>query len=380
MNFLAQKRKKILLQEDSPSSGREHPFNDFYYKEIALLTGAGGYRVDFINKTSYIDPQGQRILQIPSGFKPSLVKNLLNFYAEEEQERVSKTFAACSNGIPFTTTVKMVTYTGEPFWAKAIGKPMKDRAGRIIGVQGVFQDVSLEKNRELQLQSSVETIASQNSKLVDFAHLVSHSLKSHTNNLTMVLDLLKEAENKNEETELMDGLSSITSELHGTIQHLSEIVTFQDKANDGKQQVFFEEVLQEVTNKLHGSISEARAEIFNDFSEAPKVAYFPAYLASIFSNLITNAIRFKHPDRSPVIDIFTTEKDGEVTLIFKDNGRGFDASKHGTTIFNLYETLEDDSQSKGVGLFMVKSQIESLNGSISVKSAPDNGATFTIQL
>ena len=64
MNFLAQKRKKILLQDSSPTPNVKNPFDDFYYKEIALLTGAGGYCVDFVNKTSFIDPQGKRILKI----------------------------------------------------------------------------------------------------------------------------------------------------------------------------------------------------------------------------------------------------------------------------------------------------------------------------
>ena len=378
VNFLAQKRKKILLQESLPSSRKENPFDDFYYKEIALLTGAGGYRVNFLNKTSFIDPEGRRILKVPTDFVPSLSKNLMQFYAPSEHLRVMNTFSECQQGVPFATTVKMLTHTGEEFWAKAIGKPMRNNLGEVIGIQGVFQDITSEKNKALALENSLKTIESQNARLLNYAHLVSHNLRSHASNLTLALELLKEVENKKDEVELVAGLSTISEGLCSTIDHLSEIVSIQDKCKAKRQRVSFEESLNEVKKGLHTMISDNRVEIFTDFSEAPYVEYLPSSLVLILSNLLTNAIQFRHKERNPVIDIYSLENEGKVSLVVKDNGVGFNSTMYKDCVFNLYETFNEGIDTLGTGLFTVKNQVESLGGSISVESEPVKGTTFRI--
>ncbi|QIE60073.1 PAS domain S-box protein [Rasiella rasia] len=378
MNFLAQKRKKILLQETLPNSSKENLFDDFYYQEIALLTGAGGYCINFVDKTTFIDPQGRKILQLPKDFKPSLTRNLVHLYADSEKFRVMNTFAECSEGVPFKTTVKMVKHTGEEFWAKAIGKPMYDKEGDVIGIQGVFQDISAEKKREIELENSIKTIASQNTRLLNYAHLVSHNLRSHANNLKLALELLGDLDNPKDEVELIDGLSTISEELCSTIKHLSQIVTIQDKSKDKKQPISFAEGLHEAKKGLQTLISDNRVEIFTDFSEAPHIEYIPAYLISIFRNLVSNAIQFRHPDRNPVIDIYTLEKEGVISLTIKDNGLGFDVKQHQDQLFNIYQTFHNGPKTRGTGLFMVKNQIEALNGNIRVESEPGQGTTFRI--
>ena len=378
MNFLAQKRKKILLQEDSSNSCKENPFDNFYYKEIALLTGAGGYSVNFIEKTSFIDPEGRRILNIPKEFRPSLSNNLLQFYADSEKLRVMNTFAECCEGKSFATTVKMVTYDGHEFWAKAIGKPMFGHGNEVIGVQGVFQDISSEKLKEIELEESIKTIESQNSRLFNYAHLVSHNLRSHVSNLRLSLELLQDLDNPKDEKELIAGLSSISEELCSTIQNLSQVVSIQDTSNNQKIKVSFAETLIQAQQGLQQLINTTRAEIYTDFSEAPSIEYVPGYLASILHNLIHNSIQFKHPDRNPVIDLYTIETNGVISLIVKDNGSGFDAEKNKDKVFNIYQTFHTGPKTKGTGLFMVKNQVEALDGTITVKSEPGNGTTFKI--
>ena len=379
MNFLAQKRKKILLQESVPTtSRREHPFDNFYYKEIARLTGAGGYGVDFVNKTSFIDPQGRRLLKVPEDFKPSLTQNLLQFYADSEKLRVMDTFAACQEGIPFATTVKMVTYTGEEFWARAIGKPMYNQNEEIIGVQGVFQDITTEKNKELEFQNSVKTIASQNERLFNYANLVSHNLRSHANNLKLSLELLQDLDNPKDEKELINGLSTISEELCNTIAHLNQVVTIQDTSNTKKQRTSFAECLQNAQNGIQHLLSESRTEIYTDFSEAPTIEYIPSFLVSILQHLISNAIQFRHADRNPVIDIYSLEIEGKISLVVKDNGQGFDVEKNGDKIFNIHQAFDSGRENRGIGLFMVKNQVEALDGSITVESEPGNGSVFRI--
>ncbi|MDX1462454.1 MAG: PAS domain-containing sensor histidine kinase [Marinirhabdus sp.] len=378
MNFLAQKRKKILLQETLPNSRKESPFEDFFYQQLAQLTGAGSYVLDFEEKTTIFDANGSKLLRVPESFKPSLNTNVIDFFAEHDKGQAIDLYRDCSMGTPFSTSLQMVKYDGQQFWAKIMGVPIFDAEQEIIGIKGIFQDISAEKRTQTELEKTKKTIASQNSRLYNYANLVSHNLRSHANNLELSLELLKDLDNPKDDIELISGLSTISNELCTTIEHLGQIVSIHDKAAGKKQVVEFSESLREAISGLRKMISESKAEIYTDFSEAPQIQYVPAYLVSILQNLISNAIQFRHPDRNPVIDIYTLENDGKITLVVKDNGKGFDVEAHKDRLFNIYETFHSGPPTRGIGLFMVKNQVDALDGTITVESEPNNGTVFKI--
>jgi light-regulated signal transduction histidine kinase (bacteriophytochrome) len=143
--------------------------------------------------------------------------------------------------------------------------------------------------------------------------------------------------------------------------------------------VFFEKVLENVKSTLRRTLVDTRSEIFTDFSEVPSIAYIPSYLESILVNLITNAIKYRHPERSPVIEIYTYIENDSTFLMVKDNGVGIDLEKYGNRIFHIYQTFHNHKDAEGVGLFLVRNKIESLQGSIAVQSEVDKGSTFTIR-
>jgi len=379
MNFIVHKRAKILLKDSQHNKPEKHPFDSFYYKEIAKLTAAGGWCVDFKGKASFLDPQARRILNVPEDYRPSL-KTALDFYAPEDKAKATQIFFECSMGTPFNTTVKMLTFDKKELWARATGQPVFDGDGSIIGIRGVFQDINDEKLRELSVEKSLQVISQQNGRLLNFAHIVSHNLRSHSSNFQLTLDLLNTIESKEEELELMESLRVISNNLNTTIHHLNEVVTIQSKATDSKKEIELDKVLQHVKGSIQRDIHEADATIYSDFSEVPIVTYIPAYLESIFFNLLTNAIKYRHPDRPAVIDVFTTEEDMDTYLIFKDNGRGIDLDVYGERVFNMYQTFHNIQGSVGIGLFITKNQIESQNGTIEIESKVDLGTTFKIKL
>lgn len=379
MNFVVHKRAKVLLKNPPSNKPKKYPFDSYYYKEIAKLTAAGGWGADFKEKTSFLDPQARKILNIPKNYKPSL-KSALDFYAPEDKAKATQAFFDCSMGSSFHTTVKMLTYDKREFWARATGQPIYDEDGTIVGIRGIFQDINDEKLRELSIEKSLKVISQQNGRLINFAHIVSHNLRSHSSNLQLTLDLLQSIESEEEEQELLDSLRVISDNLNTTIHHLNEVVNIQSKSSDKKKELSLDKVLQHVNGSIQREILQSEASIYSDFSEVPVVTYIPAYLESILYNLITNAIKYKHPDRSPVIDVFTMEEDFETYLIVKDNGSGIDLKKYGDRIFNMYQTFHTHSDSVGIGLFLTKNQIESLNGTIEVESKVNVGTTFKIKL
>lgn len=377
MNFLSQKKKRNFLVEREKQHPVKNNFDNFYYKDVAKLTGAGGWSVNFRDKVSLLDPQAQRILNTPPDYKPS-PKTSIEFYADEEKERAQEIFFACSMGVPFSTTIKMLTYDKKEFWAKASGEPLYDDNEIVIGLHGVFQDINIEKLKELSLEKSLKVIASQNSRLFNFAHIVSHNLRSHSSNLQLTIQLLNSINSVSEEKELKGSLVDISESLNDTISHLNEIVSVQSKAHQEKRDVVFEEVLQSVKNSVNRLILDTETEIYSDFSEVSSITYIPAYMESILLNLITNSIKYRHADRTPVIDVFTFKENNKNCLMVKDNGLGIDLEKYRTKVFNMYQTFHLNKDAVGIGLFMTKNQVETLQGTISIESTVDKGTIIKI--
>ena len=351
----------------------------FYYRENAEMTSTGSWYVDFKKQKSYWDDQARKILEYPEGYIPSIKKST-KYDAEEHQQLAVDCFFKCAmSGMPFDTEIKMLTSKGRTFWVKAVGKPVYNDEKEIIGIRGIFQDIDDEKLKAITLQKTSDIIASQNSRLFNFAHIVSHNLRSHTSNLTLITQLIDDVETVYEKLELLNSIKDVSQSLNTTINHLNEVVTIQTQTNQNKLEVSFSATLDNVKKSIGGIIRENNAQIHVDFSALPTIEYIPAYLESILLNLVTNAIKYKHPDRPPKISITSYILDNNNFLEVTDNGSGIDMKKFGNKLFGMYKTFHYNKDAVGIGLFITKNQIESLNGQIFVDSSLEKGTTFKIQ-
>lgn len=353
--------------------------NQFHFKGNSSVTNTGSWYVDFKNKKSYWDSEAKRILGYEEDYEPSMSKSV-NYYAPEYRQLAANTFFNCSTtGKPFKTEIKMLTKKGQEIWVNSIGRPIYDENNKIIGLKGVFQDIDEIKQRELGLKNSIEKIASQNDKLFNFAHIVSHNLRSHSSNLNLLVQLIEGTEVQNEKLELLNEVKTVSNSLTTTIQHLNEIVTIHSNTTKDLSKIHFETTLQRVENTIRSIINENDAVITSDFSKVHSIEYLSAYLESILLNLVTNAIKYKHSDRRPEINIITQlNTDGKKQLIVKDNGSGINLEKYGKYIFGMYKTFHFNEDAVGIGLFITKNQIESLGGTIEIESEVDKGTSFII--
>lgn len=353
--------------------------DNFYYKETAQMTETGSWYVDFHKRKSYWDFETKRILEYPDDYMPSL-KNSANYYAEDSQQQAADCFFNCAMaGTPFNTEIKMVTANKRIFWVRAIGKPVYNNSKEIIGIRGVFQDIDDIKKKELGLQKSMDIIASQNSRLFNFAHIVSHNLRSHTSNLSLLVQLIEDIENPKEKIDLIKEIKQISYSLNTTIEHLNEIVAIHTNKDQEKKMVKFSDALNLVTNGIGQMIAIGKTKIESDFKGLNEINYIPAYLESILLNLITNAIKYKHPDRDAIIQIKTYKEEDKEYLKVTDNGRGIDMKLFKDKIFGMYKTFHYNKDAVGIGLFLTKNQVESLDGKITVESEVDKGTTFIIE-
>lgn len=247
-------------------------------------------------------------------------------------------------------------------------------------------DISERKKSEehiLDSKSNLEGITlrlqEQNRKLDEFAHIISHNLRAPVNNIQALINLLNDNSEITDYKIIFEKLKNVAKNLSETMNELMDTLKVQKNDQVDLADIRFKEVLDKVVQSLEGELIVAHASVTFDFNEAPAIRYSKPYLESIFQNLLTNAIKYKSPHRDPAIHFKSFAKDGRITLQVKDNGQGIDMEKFGDKLFGLHKTFHNHQEARGVGLFLIKTQIESLGGSIWAESEVDKGTTFTIR-
>ncbi len=263
-------------------------------------------------------------------------------------------------------------------WTSTSKFPMYNREGEIIGTFGITKDITEKKNQQDELRETIDIISHQNSRFQNFAHIVSHNLRNHAGNITMILSLIETADSDQELNDFLEYLSTASDRLNETIQDLNNIVDAQYNTNLEIKPINLFKNLQDVKDILSSEIMIHNAEFIESVPKDLVIEYNPAYLESILLNLISNAIKYRHPDRKPEIEIAVNKNGKETILTISDNGIGLDLEKHGTDLFGMYKTFHSNKNAKGIGLYITKNQVESLGGRIEVESEPGKGSRFTI--
>ena len=258
---------------------------------------------------------------------------------------------------------------------KIVEYTVDGKAKRIIGTH---TEITNQKEAENKVIEALYIATEQNNKLKNFAHIVTHNLKQHVGNFESLLDFHDEAESLDEKEELMVHLKTLSASLTKTINNLNQVVSVQSNKNKKIERIFVAKEINLVLKTLDFVIQENRATVHNNVNEKYFIYYNFSYFESVIQNLLTNAIKYKHKDRDPVINIDYNYKKDTVDLIISDNGRGIDLDKFGKDIFGLYKTFHHNEDAEGVGLYLIRNQIESFGGKITVKSKVGIGTTFNI--
>lgn len=245
---------------------------------------------------------------------------------------------------------------------------------RIIGTH---VDITNYKKNESAISKSLDVMTLQNNKLKNFAHIVTHNLKSHSANFENLMEFYDEAETNTEKEELIIHLKTVSTSLKNTIKNLNDIVTVQTKSVVVTQ-LNLKQVITDVCKLLEVEINTHKATLINNVDPKLWINYNKAYAESIVQNLLSNALKYRHPDRTPIIEVNSQIKDNNLVLTVKDNGLGIDLDKFGDSIFGLYRTFHNNDNAEGVGLYLTKNQIEHFGGKITVDSVVNVGTTFTI--
>lgn len=250
--------------------------------------------------------------------------------------------------------------------------------GRAKRVIGTHTDITELKRKEKDINNALDIASEQNVRLKNFAHIVTHNLKQHTGNLENLLQFYQEAESNKEKEEIFEHLLSLSSCFSKTIKDLNLVVSVQNHKNKRVEKIQMAHEVDRILDMLNMVLMESKAKVNNNINEKLYIMYNNSYFESIVQNLLTNAIKYKHPERDPVINIDCSFDHEKIELKVSDNGLGIDLNKFGKDIFGLYKTFHHNEDAEGVGLYLIKNQIESFGGRISVQSEVGQGTTFAI--
>lgn len=178
--------------------------------------------------------------------------------------------------------------------------------------------------------------------------------------------------------EILSGFNKSTHLLNETINDLVKVIIIKDNPSMQKEKVSLKEVFENIFNQLTFQIESHKPIIKLKFDKVPLLNINKAYIESILLNLLTNSIKYKSENRKLKISITTDQVDNNTILTFKDNGIGIDLERNRDKIFGLYQRFHNYPDSKGLGLYLVKSQVEAMGGTISIDSEVNKGTTFTI--
>ncbi|MEL6251815.1 MAG: PAS domain-containing protein [Bacteroidota bacterium] len=353
---------------------------EFLLNQTAKMARVGGWEVCLDKMTPIWSEEVYRIHEVDPSYELNL-EEALDFFVQDYRPIISEAVErAINEGKEYDLELKILTKRNRELWVRAIGKPIKNEEGKVTALRGIFQDIEEQKRREISLNKSIEIISEQNKRFSNFAYIVSHNLRSHISNFTLLLELYERTTDREELEKILDMGKTTFNRLKETIEHLSKVVEIQTEISQQKEYLSINRVLNRTLDILSMDITQTGSIIEPDFNDWKHISYVPAYLDSIFQNLISNAIKYRHPDRKPHIKLKTYFDKGKPVLSIRDNGLGIDLNLHKDKIFGMFQTFHEHPQAKGIGLFITKNQVEALGGFIQIESEVGVGTEFRFYL
>ncbi|WP_396186244.1 PAS domain-containing protein [Flavobacterium sp.] len=277
--------------------------------------------------------------------------------------------------------LETISYTKEKneYWVNLSMLPVYNSDGELSHWVSIQRDITEEKKQEVEKEQLIRELTQNNKDLQQFSYITSHNLRAPLSNLTGLLNLIDDIPIEDPELkEILDGFNKSTHLLNETINDLVKVIIIKDNPSIEKEELMLNDIFEDVFSQLSFLIGLHKPIIKFNFDEVSFLNTNKSYLESILLNLLTNAIKYKSPTRKLKINITANQMEDCVVLIFNDNGIGIDLERNRDKIFGLYQRFHDYPDSKGLGLYLVKSQVETMGGTIGIESKVNIGTTFKL--
>lgn len=260
---------------------------------------------------------------------------------------------------------------------KRLKEEIQQQADRLSEMNRSLEQIVAEKTVELTRTN--EELVKYNSELLQFSYTVSHNLRGPVARLLGLAALADKENDIKQVKELNAYISKTAHDLDLIIKDLGKLLELRNNPHQLYEVVGLASEWEQSKSLLHDSLT-GHEEIVADFENLPTITAVRPMVQSILYNLLSNAIKFKSPDRRLKVVATSKRVNGKAILEIRDNGLGFNTRVHHENLFKLYKRFHTHVEGRGLGLYLIKSQVEFLRGTVEVDSEPDKGSTFKVML
>ncbi|MFZ4784404.1 MAG: ATP-binding protein [Flavobacteriales bacterium] len=297
---------------------------------------------------------------------------------KEDVKSLSELLMDCNEFTLSEFIIKRTNYDESNVSVKWEFSATRNETGQIIEYQGVGFDITEQIDSLRESKRLLEITTVQNSKLRSFAHIISHNIRNHSANLSGLVELLMDTESEEEQGAFTQLIKTSADNLEKTILDLNKIIAINQEAGVPREMRNLRSEIYKTIEIFSLKILKLNVEMKIEVNPQIQVRVVSSFLDSILLNLIDNAFKYRKGDRPLILEFTADEDDDYIILKISDNGVGVDLDQHGGKIFGLYKTFHGNKDARGMGLFIVKSQVEDMGGKIEVSSVVGEGTTFTV--
>jgi PAS domain S-box-containing protein len=260
------------------------------------------------------------------------------------------------------------------FWARTHVSAVKDEDGNIKYHFAIIENIHEKKIAERKTEILLENLKEVNESLENFAHIVSHDLKSPITGINTILNWLESFEFDQQVVQYHDMMKGLVLKMYNLID--SVIAYSKVNATDETREVFDVRKLLDESLQFLPIPNNMKVTKTGNF---PKIRANKAKMQQVFSNLVDNAIKYANKEGA-TIDIKSLEDKDYWIFKVRDNGSGI-KEKYFTKIFQIFQTIDSkNSKGTGIGLTLVSKIIKQYKGSITVDSKLNEFTEFTFSL
>ncbi len=355
--------------------------NELKLRAIFDSTESINYLLDIkCNILWYNKPANENIKR---RFKKNIVLNtdIKEYMDSYLHDSFTSIFEEALKGETIVNEKKLDTKSTKITWIQTTLIPVYKYEDELIGISMTISDITERKKSEEELKKINKELIYQNEQLNQYSYIVSHNLRGPIASilgLTNVFD--SPATNAELKDELIKLIKKSTSHLDTIIKDLNIILSQTKEADHARTLVDLATEVSVIQDLQLPQILKAEATFEIDFSKAPSVLAIKSYINSIFSNLVSNSLKYKKRNLPVKISIHSEHIDNTIIITYSDNGLGIDLVMHKDKIFGFYKRFHTHVEGKGMGLHLVKTQVEIMEGRIEIESEVNKGTTFRIIL
>jgi PAS domain S-box-containing protein len=359
--------------------------------EAEIIESKSAYDLLF-NKIGEIlfsyDLTNQKFIEISDTCKTVLGYDAIEYYENKllwykrihpaDRELIDSLLQQLENGDSSVSKFRIIHEDGSIRWVESSVATSKNKVTNVAQADGIIRDITDQKRSELDREKLITELIRQNTVFEQFGYEVSHSLRSPVANIMGLSKILDSIEIEPiEQRDVINHIQESASQLDKKIRNLNMILSVNNENMQEFENIHFDILLREVTDCLYGSLKRKNIKVRGHFSNADWIFSNRGMLYSIFYNMISSGITNRREDAITEIYVKSIIKGDFMEVVFIDNGQIQDAGmgyeKHG-----LHQHSPNGLMNPHMGLFMVKNQIEALNGTYNVKHYNDMGSEFSM--